>query len=105
MSEIKYQDSVPISPRQHTVWVIEIPGESRRIAVWAKDATIEDVHRYCKARFTHFRIGHLGVGEHVIASTNHSYMDDGRFVDQDWNVSHGPEIADKPPIESSARGQ
>ena len=87
MNKIKYQDSVPIRPRQHTAWVIEIPDEPRRIAIWSEDATIEDVHDSCKARFVHFRIGQLGVGEYVIARTDHSYMDDARFVDQDWNMS------------------
>ena len=92
MSAIKYQDSVPIRSRQHTVWIIEIPDESRRIAIWSGDATIEDVHRFYEVRFETFRIGQLGVGEHVIISTQHSYMDDARFVDQDWNVSLGSDI-------------
>lgn len=85
--KMKYQDSVPITPRQHTVWIIEIPGESRRVAIWSKDAMIEDVHHYCMVHYGEFRIGQLGVGEHVIAYTDHSYMNDARFVDQDWNVS------------------
>lgn len=86
---VKYQGAVPIRSRQHTAWVVEFPDGERRIAIWAKDATIEDVHRFYKVRGLKFKLGHLGVGEHIIERTDHSYMDDGRFVDQDWNVSLG----------------
>ena len=84
---VKYHDAVPIYPRQHTVWVIELSSGERRIAIWAKDATIENVHHFYKVRGLKFKLGQLGVGEHVIEKTDHSYMDDERFVDQDWNIS------------------
>lgn len=85
----KYEDAIPIQTRQHSVWVVEMPNEPSRICIWHKDATVGDVIRYFNQRFRglRFRVGLLGVGEHVIARTDHSYMDDARFVDQDMNVS------------------
>jgi hypothetical protein len=86
MSVIKYSDAIPIRPRLHTVWLI-ITRDEKRIAIWGKDAEIEDVCDFYKARgFRKFRVGLLGVGEHIISQTEHSYMDDVRFVDQDGNV-------------------
>ena len=79
-----------IESRLHTVWIIITPTE-KRVAIWSKDTQIEDVHRYCAAILgSKFKIGQLGTGAYIISQTDSGYvnsMDDGRFVNQDWDVS------------------
>jgi hypothetical protein len=84
---MQYQDAAyPIRSRQHTVWILGLPSGEQRILVWAPEATIEDVHRHVSLTHEKFTLAQLGVGEHVIVRTDHSYMDDARCVDEAWVV-------------------
>jgi len=89
METIFYKDTKPVEPRLSTAWLIEFPNGQQRIAIWHKDATIEEVHAYCRARYTRFKLTCLDVGEFAIdrkVRTINAYLPDARMVDQDWKV-------------------
>ena len=86
MAKIKYRDAKPIVPSQATVWLIELPSGEKHIQVWAKGATIEDVHNSCVYHYGQFVLSSICVGGFAISKVEHLYARDGRAVNRDWDV-------------------
>lgn len=91
------KDSTEIKPITATAWIIRLPKQHDKLALWADDATIEDVHAFCKARWDKFKIGRVDVGEVTVENVmvidfkydgvwDTTYRGDSRMVDQDWEV-------------------
>lgn len=91
MPHLKYQDYIPIKLRTYKVWVARFPNGEQKITIWAIDATIETVHHFYETRYDKFWLGIPRVGEWVAGEYIYSYIDDGRYIDRDWNVSIKPQ--------------
>jgi hypothetical protein len=94
---MKYEDAVQVRPRPCTAWSISLSDGTRKLALWHKDASILDVHAFCKARYTKFTIMEVDVGEvtliapYIMTANDQTYSSDGRQLDQDGNVVlHAP---------------
>ena len=84
---VQYQDARPIETCPVSVWLVQFPTGEQRITIWSKDTTIEDVHHFYHVRgHKKFLVGMLGVGEWTVLGVKMSYADDGRLVNQDWEV-------------------
>jgi len=86
---MKYEDACSIEPRLVTAWLIKLPDGTKKLELWHKDATIEDVHNSCLVHFKKFLLGAQDVGIFTISlvGDDQSYRADARNINQDWEIT------------------
>lgn len=80
-----YKDCKPIASALCTLWLIESKGREI-LAVWHKDAKIEDIVMYCKLRYNKFTIMRVDNGIFDISAIEISYSGDARKINQDMEI-------------------
>jgi len=86
---MKYKECIPIKTCVTSSWLITFPDRKRKIAIWHKDAKIEDIIGFYKAKGsgkTEFNVTRIDAGEFNVKSIDHSYSGDGRSVNQNMEV-------------------
>lgn len=83
--DLHYFDTVEIDPYPCTAWIVEFKDtDEQHLAIWHKDAKIEDIVEATKAWHQNrpFVVRNIDVGTFQISKVFHS-MGNGRGINQD----------------------
>jgi len=84
---MQYKDTIQIRPYRSTVWLIEFSNGKQHLAIWHKDAEIDDIVVATKVHYPNrmFKVTNVDVGEFEISKILHS-LSNGRGVNQNMEV-------------------